>query len=71
MSLPIYLSIIYGGGASQAVLVVKNPTAGAGDVRCWFDPWVGKVPWRRARQPILVFLPGESDGQRSLVGYSS
>jgi len=28
--------------------VVKNPPAGAGDVRCWFDPWVGKVPWRRA-----------------------
>ena len=25
-----------------------------------FDPWVGKIPWRRAWQPILVFLPGES-----------
>ena len=25
-----------------------------------FDPWVGKIPWRRARQPTLVFLPGES-----------
>ena len=32
---------------------------------------VGKVPWRRTRQPIPVFLPGESHGQRSLVGYSS
>ena len=35
-----------------------------------FDPWVGKIPWRRARQPTPVFLPGESHGQRSLEGYS-
>ena len=34
------------------------------------DPWVGKIPWRRARQPTPVFLPGESHGQRSLAGYS-
>ena len=30
--------------------------------------WVGKVPWRRAWQPTPVFLPGESHGQRGLVG---
>ena len=35
-----------------------------------FDPWVGKIPWRRAWQPTPVFLPGESHGQRSLAGYS-
>ena len=35
-----------------------------------FDPWVRKIPWRRAWQPIPVFLPGESHGQRCLVGYS-
>ena len=35
-----------------------------------FDPWDGKIPWRRAWQPAPVFLPGESHGQRSLVGYS-
>ena len=35
-----------------------------------FDPWVGKIPWRREWLPIPVFLPGESHGQRSLVGYS-
>ena len=30
----------------------------------------GKVPWRRrAWQPTPVFLPGESHGERSLVGY--
>ena len=37
---------------------------------CSFAPWVGKIPWRRAWQPTPVFLPGESHGQRSLVGYS-
>ena len=35
-----------------------------------FDPWVGKIPWRRKWQPTPVFLPGESCGQRSLAGYS-
>ena len=35
-----------------------------------FDPWVGKIPWRRAWQCTPVFLPGESHGQRSLVVYS-
>ena len=34
-----------------------------------FDPWVGKIPWRRKWQPTPVFLPGKSHGQRSLVGY--
>ena len=33
------------------------------------DSWVGKIPWRREWQPILVFLPRESYGQRSRVGY--
>ena len=35
-----------------------------------FDPWVGKIPWRRTWQPTPVPLPGESHGERSLVGYS-
>ena len=34
-----------------------------------FDPWVEKIPWRRAWQPTPVFLPGEPHGQRSVVGY--
>ena len=38
--------------------------------RCIFDPWVRKVPWRRTWQFTSVFLPGESHGQRSPVGYS-
>ena len=57
--------------ASQVALVVKNPSANAGRYkRCWFHPWVRKIPWRRKWQPTLVFLPGESRGQRSLAGYS-
>ena len=35
-----------------------------------FDPWVVKIPWRRAWQLTPVFLPGESQGQGSLVGCS-
>ena len=31
---------------------------------------ISKIPWRRKWQPTLVFLLGESHGQRSLVGYS-
>ena len=38
--------------------------------RYGFDSWVGKIPWRRAWQLTLVFLPGESQGQRSPMGYS-
>ena len=30
----------------------------------------GQLSWWRAWQPTPVFLPGESHGQRSLVGYS-
>ena len=37
--------------------------------RCRFYLWVGKIPWRRAWQPTVVFLPGEFHGQRRLVGY--
>ena len=38
--------------------------------RCGLNSCVGKSPRRRAWQPTLVFLPGESHGQRSLAGYS-
>ena len=38
--------------------------------RYGFDPWVGKIPWRRKWQPTPVFLPGESHGSQSLAGYS-
>ena len=35
-----------------------------------FNPWVGKICWRRKWQPTPVFLPGKSHGWRSMVGYS-
>ena len=50
-----------------SVTVVKNPP----NRRLRFSLQVGKIPWRRKRQPTPVFLPGESHGQRRLVGYSS
>ena len=54
------------GGASG-----KEPTCQCRrHKRCRFDPWVRKIPWRRAWQPTPVFLPGESYGQRSLGVYS-
>jgi len=36
--------------------------------RYGFDPWVGKIPWKRKGQLTPVFLPGESHGERNLVG---
>jgi len=38
--------------------------------RYGFNPWVGKIPWRRKWQSAPVFLPGKSHGQRSLAGYT-
>ena len=52
------------------VSVYSCPASAGRHKRHRFDPWVGKLPWRRAWQPALVFLPEKSHGQRSLVGYS-
>ena len=38
--------------------------------RCRFDLWVGKIPWKMKCQPALLFLPGKSHRQRSLLGCS-
>ena len=52
--------------------MVKNRPANAGDTGdLGFDPWVGKILWRRKWQPAAVFLAGKSQGQRSLSGGSS
>ena len=50
--------------------VLKNVPANAGDMRLGFSPWVGKTPWKRKWHPTPAFLPRESHGQRSVVGYS-
>ena len=50
----------------------KDPACQYRRCKRWqFDPWVGKIPWRRAWPPPPLLLPGESHGQRSLVGCSS
>ena len=55
----------------MALEFVRNPPASVGgNKRFGFHPWVGMIPWSRVWQPTPVFLPGESHGQRSLVGYS-
>ena len=54
-------------GILPHLLSGKEPTRQCRSYR--FDPWVGKIPWRRIWQPTPVFLPGEFHGQRSLAGY--
>ena len=61
-----YLSWAFPGGASG-----KEPACQCRRRKgCKFDPLVRNIPWRRAWQPSPVFLPRESHGQRSLVGYT-
>ena len=57
------VNICFPGG-----LVVKNLLTNERR-RCGFDPWVGKIPWRRKRLPTPVFWPGEFYRQRRLAGY--
>ena len=63
--------------ASLVAQIVKNlPEMQATQVwslqcgRCWFDPRVRKIPWKKKWQSTPVFLPEEFHGQRSLEGYS-
>ena len=52
-------------GTSLVTQLVKNP------LQCWrpgFDPWVGKIPWRRERLSTSVFWPGEFHGLYSPWG---
>ena len=58
------------------VIVVKNPPANAGDAgkRCRFDPWVGKISWWKAWQPIPVFFAWriqwtEEPGRLQTIGW--
>ena len=51
------LSEVY--GLSLVAQLVKNPRECR---RPGFDPWVGKIPWRRERLPTPVFWPGEFHG---------
>ena len=52
------------GGASG-----KEPACNAGDMRYGFNPWVGKIPWRKELLPTPVFWPGEFHGLFSPWGH--
>src|SRR5574340_114065 len=46
----------------KGMLGFPSGSAGKDCLQCrrpGFDPWVGKIPWRRERLPIPVFWPGE------------
>ena len=57
---------------TQVAVLVKNPTCQCRRLKIrGFNPWVGKILWRREWQPPPVFLTWrESHGQRSLAGYN-
>ena len=57
-------------GAFQVALMVNNLPANAKDIRDQVRSLGPKIPWRRVWQHTPVFLPRESYGQRSLVGYN-
>ena len=62
----IYLSILLKYGLPPWLSSKKSTcNADVGSIH-----WVGKIPWRSVWQSSPVFLPGESHGWRSLVGYS-
>ena len=62
VSLPNIFYTIYGGSDGKSIcLQLRRPG---------FDPWVGKIPWRRKWQPTPVLLPWKSHGRKSLAGYS-
>ena len=63
---PKYLLGGFPGGS-----VVKNLPASVCQLQeAWVQSWVEKISWRRRWQPTPVFLPGKSQGQRSVAGYS-
>ena len=68
----LYRTLTSFGASHGVVLMGKNKTV----CHCRrykrprFNPWVRKIPWRRAWRPTPEFLPGESHGQGSLVGCS-
>ena len=58
---------------TRVYIILVFPGGSVGKEWCrrrWSHPWVGRIPWRRAWQPIPVELPGESHGQRNLERHS-
>ena len=62
----LFTSLGFPGGISGKEPICQIRT----QKRNGFNPWVRKIPWRRAWPSTPVYLPGESNGHRDLVGYS-
>ena len=67
---PNIVLILYMSVYLQVVLVVNNPPANAGDIRMQVQSLGWEDPLEEAQKPTPVLLPRESNGQRSLAGYS-
>ena len=57
-------------GEVRASQVLSDKESACHCRRCGYDPWVGKIPWRRKGHPTRVFLSGKFLGQWSLASYS-
>ena len=64
------LTLKYSSCGHSRSLGCKESACNAGARSSNFDPWVGKILWRRAWQSTLVFLPRKFHRQRSLVACS-
>ena len=61
-----------GVGCHRQKITVYKPEREPSLLQCGrpgFDPWVGKIPWRRERLPTWVFWPGEFHGLYSPWGH--
>ena len=75
---PNHTSYSLGPGIRTRVLIFEfTPFKRPWWLRIWLqcrrpglDAWVREIPWRREWLPILVFLPEEVHGQKSLADYS-
>ena len=66
-----FLKFFYGFGFVFWASLVAQTANSTQCRRPGFDPWVRRIPWRREWLPTPGFLPGESQGQKSLPGYSA
>ena len=66
----VYVYRDFPSGSAVKYLPAVYPACLRRHQRHRFDPWVGKIPWKRKWQPSPVFLPGKSHGPRSLGGYN-
>ena len=63
----LFFTLLWSSLGLPSWLSGKEPTCQSRRRR--FNPWIGKMPWRRKWQPTPLSLPGKSHGQRSLAGY--